>query len=96
MGALLVQFSSLTQSCPTLCDPMNCSTPGLPVCHQRLEFTQTHVHRALWESLNALQRLFDAIVRPEALVYPIKLQVHTVGEEKEVATHSSILAWRIP
>ena len=40
-----VQFSSLDQSCPTLCDPMNCSTPGLPVHHQLLEFTQTHVHR---------------------------------------------------
>ena len=40
-----VQFSSVTQSCPTLCDPMNRSTPGLPVCHQLLEFTQTHVHR---------------------------------------------------
>ena len=33
------------QSCPTLCDPMNCSTPGLPVRHQLMEFTQTHVHR---------------------------------------------------
>ena len=40
-----VQFSSVTQSCPTLCDPMNCSTPGLPVHHQLPEFTQTHVHR---------------------------------------------------
>jgi len=39
-----VQFSSGTQSCPTLCDPMNRSTPGLPVHHQLLEFTQTHVH----------------------------------------------------
>ena len=39
-----VQFSSLTQSCPTLCDPMNHSTPDLPV-HQLPEFTQTHVHR---------------------------------------------------
>ena len=39
------QFSSVTQSCPTLCDPMNQSTPGLPV-HQHLpEFTQTHFHR---------------------------------------------------
>ena len=38
------QFSSVTQLCPTLCDPMNCSTPGLPVHHQLLEFTQTHVH----------------------------------------------------
>ena len=39
-----VKFSSVTQSYPTLCDPMNRSTPGLPVHHQLLEFTQTHVH----------------------------------------------------
>ena len=38
------QFSSVTQSCPTLCDPMDCNTPGLPVYHQLPEFTQTHVH----------------------------------------------------
>ena len=38
------QFSSFAQSCPTLCDPMNRSTPGLPVHHQLPEFTQTHVH----------------------------------------------------
>ena len=40
-----VQFNSVAQSCPTLCDPMNRSTPGLPVHHQLPEFTQTHVHR---------------------------------------------------
>ena len=40
-----VQFSSVARSCPTLCDPMNCSMPGLPVHHQLLESTQTHVHR---------------------------------------------------
>ena len=39
------QFSSVAQSSPTLCDPIDCSTPGLPVHHQLLEFTQTHVHR---------------------------------------------------
>ena len=38
------QFSSVTQSCLTLCDPMDCSTPGLPVYHQLQDFTQTHVH----------------------------------------------------
>ena len=38
------QFSSVSQSCPALCDPMNCSTPGLPVHHHLPEFTQTHVH----------------------------------------------------
>ena len=41
----MIQFSSVTQSCPILCNPMNRSTPGLPVHHQLLEFTQTHVHR---------------------------------------------------
>ena len=43
--ALSVQFSSVAQSCLALCDPMDCSTPGLPVHHQLPEFTQTHVHR---------------------------------------------------
>ena len=38
------QFSSVAQLCLTLCDPMDCSMPGLPVHHQLLEFTQTHVH----------------------------------------------------
>jgi len=41
----LYQFSSVTQSCPTLCDPVNHSTPGLPVHHHLPEFTQTHVHQ---------------------------------------------------
>jgi len=40
-----VQFSSVTQLCLTLCDPMNCTMPGLPVHHHLLEFTQTKVHR---------------------------------------------------
>ena len=43
-----VQFSSVTQSCPTLCDPMDCSTPGFPVHHQLPEFTQTHVDYSSW------------------------------------------------
>ena len=54
-----VQFSSVAQSCPTLCDPMNRSTPGLPVPHQLLEFTQTHVHR-----------VSDAIQPPHPLTSP--------------------------
>ena len=43
--SLILPFSSVAQSCPTLCDPMNRSTPGLPVHHHLPEFTQTHVHR---------------------------------------------------
>ena len=41
---MYIQFNSVIQSCPTLCDPMDCSTSGLPVHHQLPEFTQTHVH----------------------------------------------------
>ena len=54
-----VQFSSVAQPCPTLCNPMNCSTPGLPVHHQLPEFTQTHVH---WVS--------DAIQSSHPLSFP--------------------------
>ena len=43
-GQHFLQFSSAAQSCPTLCDPMDCSTPGFPVHSQLLEFTQTHAH----------------------------------------------------
>ena len=45
LGAPTVQFSSVDQSCATLCDPMNCSMPGFPVHHQLLELAQTHVYR---------------------------------------------------
>ena len=45
LTSLIIQFSSVAQSCPTLCDPMNRSTPGLPVHHQLPEFIQTHIHR---------------------------------------------------
>ena len=41
---MYIQFSSVAQSCPTLCNPMDCSMPGVPVHHQLLEFTQVHVH----------------------------------------------------
>ena len=44
LSSCVYQFSSVTQLCPTLCDPMDCSTPGFPVHHQLPETTQTHVH----------------------------------------------------
>ena len=50
-----VHFSSVTQSCPTLCDPMNLSTPGLPVHHQLPEFSQTHFK---WEKLCPVYIIF--------------------------------------
>ena len=52
----MIQFSSVTQSCPTLCDPMNRSTPGLPVHHQLPEFTQIHVHRVSDAFLGHVQK----------------------------------------
>ena len=57
-----VQFSSAAQSCPTPCDPMDCSTPSLPVHHQLPEFTQTHVHRVgdAIQSSHPLSSLFLA------------------------------------
>ena len=45
LNMMFSSVSSVPQSCPTLCDPMNCSTLGLPVHHQLPEFTQTHIHR---------------------------------------------------
>ena len=45
MPSSSVQFSSVAQLCPTLCNPIDCSTPGLPVHHQLSGFTQTHIHR---------------------------------------------------
>ena len=65
LGLSSVQFSSVTQSCPTLCDPMS-STPGLPVHHQLPEFTQTHVHGVVmygcesWSVKKAECRRIDA------------------------------------
>ena len=60
------QFSSVAQLCPTLCDPMNRSTPGLPVHDQLLEFTQTHVHR-----------VSDAIQPSHPLLYIVSL-LHSI------------------
>ena len=54
-----IQFNSVAQSCPTFCDPMNCSTPGLPVHPQLPEFTQTHIHQ-----------VSDAIQPSHSLSYP--------------------------
>ena len=61
---LSVQFSSVAQSCPTLCDPMNRSMPGLPVHHQLPEFTQTRVHRVVMPSSHLI------LCRPLLLLPP--------------------------
>ena len=64
---LFIQFSSVTQSCPTLCDSMKRSTPDLPVHHQLLEFTQAHVH---WTS-DAIQPSHPlSSSSPPAFIFP--------------------------
>ena len=61
----MAQFSSVAQSCPTLCDPKDCSTPGRPVHHQHWEFTQTHIH---W--------VCDAIQQSHSLLSPSLLTLN--------------------
>ena len=70
-----VQFSSVSQSCPTLGNPMNRSTPGLPVHHQLPEFTQTHVHRVS----DAIQHLI--LCRPLLLLPPIPPSIRVFSNE---------------
>ena len=80
-----VQLSSVAQSCPTLCDPTDCSTPGFPVHHQLLELAQTHVHWSLMPSnhlilyrpLLLLPSIFSSItVFSNESVLPIRWPKH--------------------
>ena len=70
-----VQFSSVAQSCPTLCNPMSRSTPGLPVYHQLLEFTQTHVHQSVMPSSHLI------LCRPLLLLLPIPPSIRVFSNE---------------
>ena len=59
----IIQFSSVAQLCPTLCDQMNCSMPGLPVHHQLPEFTQTHVHQ-VGDAIQPSHSLWSLLLLP--------------------------------
>jgi len=75
----IFQFSSVTQSCPTLCDPMNRSTPGLPIHHQLLEFTQTHVCQSVMPSGHLIlchPFLFLPSILPGIRVFSSELTLH--------------------
>ena len=74
LGSIYVQFSSVTQSFPILCDPMNCSTPGLPVHHQLPEFTQTSI-----ESVMPSSHLI--LGRPLLLLPPIPPSIRVFANE---------------
>ena len=69
------QFSSVAQSCPTLCDPMNRSTPGLPVHHQLPESTQTHVHQSVMPSSHLI------LCHPLLLLPPIPPSIRVFSNE---------------
>ena len=73
-----VQFSSVAQSYLTLCDPMNRSTPGLPVHHQRPEFTQTHVHRVGDASSHLI------LCRPLLLLPPVPPSIRVFSSESTI------------
>ena len=82
---LSVQFSSVTQPCPTLCNPINCSTPDLPVHHQLPEFTQIHVHRVR-----------DAIQPSHPLSSPLSVSFIKKIYQKDKLFHESVtLEWFI-
>ena len=89
-----IQFSSVTQLCPTLCDPMNCSTPGLPVHHQLPEFTQTHVH---WvgDAIQPSQPLIPFSSCPQSLPasesFPVSQLFAWGGQSIGVSASASVL-----
>ena len=86
-----VEFSSVAQSCPTLCSPMNRSTPGLPVHHQLPEFTQTHVHRvsdAIQPSHPLLSPSPPAPIPPSIRVFSNESTLRWGGQSTGVSAHS--------
>ena len=107
-----VQFSSVTQLCPTLCDPMNHSTPGLPVHHQLPEFTRLKSIESVMPSSHLIlccPLLLLPPILPSIRVFSNESTLHMRcpkywsfsfshfhALEQEMATHSSVLAWRIP
>ena len=72
---IFIQFSSVTQSCPTLCNPMNCSIPGLPVHHQLPEFTQTQSIKSVMPSSHLI------LCRPLFLLPPIPPSTRVFSSE---------------
>ena len=86
-----VQFSSVTQSCLTFCDPMDCSTPGLPVHHQLLEFTQTHVH-CVGDAIQPSHPLLSP--SPSSLIFP-SIRVFSNESILHINSHQSVLEFQL-
>ena len=93
-----VQFSSLAQSCPALCDPMNCSTPGLPVHHQFSELTQTHDHwvgDAIQPSHSLLFLSSRLQSFPASRYFPVSQLITSGGQSIGVSVSGSVLPMNI-
>ena len=88
-----VQFSSVTQSCPTLCDPMDCSTPGLPVHHQLLELAQTHVHPTISSSGVPFSSCLQSF--PASVSFQISQFFASGGQGIGVSASASVLPMNI-
>ena len=90
-----VQFSSFAQLCPTLCDSMNCSTPGLPIYHQLPESTQTHVHwvgDAIQPSHSLSPHFFSCPQSfPASGSFPVSQLFASGGQSIEVSASTSVL-----
>ena len=88
-----VQFSSVAQSCPTLCDPMNRSTPGLPVHHQLPEFTQTHIHRVIHPAISSSVIPFSSCPQslPASESFPISQLFAWGGQSTKASALASVL-----
>ena len=85
------QFSSVTQSCPTLCDPKDCSMPGLPVPHHLPEFAQVHVH-CIGDAISSSAALFSFCCQsfPASGAFPVSQAHHALCSFKQIVP---IVCW---
>ena len=86
---LSVQFSSVAQSCLTLCDPMNCSTPGLPVHHHLPEFTPNNIHRVISSSVIPFLSCPQSLPASES--FPMSQLFTSGGQSTGVSALASLL-----
>ena len=93
-----VQFNSVTQSCPTLCDPMDCSTSGFPVHHQLPEFAQTHpLSQWCHPTISSSVVLFSSCLQsfPESVSFPTSQLFTSGGQSIEASDSASNLPMNI-
>ena len=97
LGRVPLHFSSVTQSCPTLCDPMDCSTPGLHVHHQLPELTQTHVrcHEMPSNHLILCHPLLLPSIFPSMRVFSNESALHIRWPKFGVSASTSVLPMNI-